>query len=243
MAKVPKTFRLNETQRRVCECVRTGVTYVDRDALQARLRELAFPIRFLDFETIMSAVPRYARTRPYQAIPFQWSLHTLKKDGTLGHDEYLCREDKDPRQELADALVGVLGDRRDRGSIVCYTRYEARVLQDLIASRPEHAADFTAIISRLFDLHPVIRDTVYDPEFHGSFSLKAVQPALLPEMGTYDDLAIGDGSQAGVAYLKMIDPNMPRKEARKIYDDLLQYCGRDTLSTVELYRKLLELAS
>jgi hypothetical protein len=70
-----------------------------------------------------------------------------------------------------------------------------------------------------------------------------VQPALLPEMGTYDDLAIGDGTQAGVAYLRMISSATPREEARNIYDDLLNYCGRDTLSTVELYRKLLELAS
>ena len=39
----------------------------------------------------MPPVPLYEGTRPYQTLPFQWSLHTVAADGALTHAAFLAR--------------------------------------------------------------------------------------------------------------------------------------------------------
>ena len=51
--------------------------------------------------------------------------------------------------------------------------------------------------------------------FHGSFSLKSVLPAIIPEMSYYN-LEIQEGQLASLEYLMMIDPSTPIKEKEKI---------------------------
>jgi hypothetical protein len=196
---------------------------------------MAYPIHFLDFETIGLAIPRYADTRPYQTIPFQWSDHILYEDGKLDHREYLCNEDRDPREEFTKTLLDALGTR---GSIVIYTSYETGVLNSLIEHLPEYADELQSVIERFIDLYKIIKDNFYAPRFYGSFSLKFVLPALVPEM-SYDKLSIQEGLQASLDYLRMIDPATPEDEKSKIREDLLVYCGQDTLAMVKIREELL----
>jgi len=232
---IPATFPLSQIQDRIRISVANQQEYIS-EYLKTELSEMQTPIHFLDFETIGPAIPRYAGTRPYQTIPFQWSDHILSEDGKLDHCEYLCNEDKDPREEFTQTLLDALGTE---GSIVIYTSYESGVLNSIIEHFPKYTDELWAIIDRFKDLHAIIRGHYYHPKFYGSFSLKYVLPALVPEM-SYDKLSIHDGMQASLDYLRMIDPETPEKEKTRIRTELLTYCGQDTLAMVKIRDELLD---
>jgi predicted RecB family nuclease len=235
IADIPDTFPLGEIQNRIRISVINQQNFIS-DKLKAELNEMHYPIHFLDFETIAPAVPRYAGTRPYQTIPFQWSDHILYKNGKLEHREYLCSEDKDPREEFTRTLLNAL---ETEGSIVIYTSYETGVLNSLIEHFPQYADALQSVVERFIDLHLIIRNNYYHPRFYGSFSLKYVLPALLPEM-TYDKLSIQDGIQAALEYLRMLDSSTSSEEKDRIRKDLLTYCGQDTLAMVKIREELLK---
>jgi hypothetical protein len=237
ISNIPRNFPLSEIQDRIRESVTNRQEYISED-LESELHDLEYPVHFLDFETIGPAIPRYAGTRPYQTIPFQWSDHILYEDGKLDHREYLCNEDKDPREEFTQTLLDAL---ETKGSIVIYTSYETGVLNSLIEHFPQYADQLQSVIDRFVDLYAIIRRHYYHPQFYGSFSLKYVLPALVPEM-SYENLSIQEGMQASLEYLRMIDPETPEDKKARIRSDLLTYCGQDTLAMVKIRDELLSRA-
>jgi len=234
ISNVPDSFPLSALQSRIRACVANREEYIDPELLD-ELMDVEYPIHFLDFETMGTAIPRYAGTRPYQTIPFQWSDHILHRDATLEHREYLCDEDKDPREVFASTLIESLGEN---GTIFIYTTYEKGVLNGVIEHLPQYQEQLLAIIDRFKDLHAVIRRCFYHPEFQSSFSLKSVLPAILPDM-SYEALSIQEGSQASVEYFRMLDPSTSPEEREKIKKDLLDYCGHDTLAMVRIREELI----
>ena len=204
--------------------------------LQAQLASLKEPVRYLDFETFAPAIPRFAGTRPYDAIPFLFSVHVERNGGTLEHIDQLHEGSDDPRPRLAERLLDALGRT---GTICTYSNYERRVLRDLAAALPERAAALGAIQDRLFDLLPLVRNNYYHPAFRGSFSIKGVLPALVPESG-YDDLSIADGQTAAARYVGALG-SADSAERRRTFEELRAYCERDTLAMVELRRALARL--
>jgi predicted RecB family nuclease len=231
---IPSSFPLDDIQSRIRSCVIKGEEYLSPE-LGSELKDVAYPVHFLDFETVAPAIPRYPDTRPYQMIPFQWSDHILQQDGTLEHREYLSDEDIDPREEFARSLVQALGGE---GSIFCYTFYEKRVIEELAEHIPRLSGRLRAVLSRFKDFHSLIRRFFYHPHFYGSFSLKSVLPALVPDM-KYEDLAIHDGNQASLEYLRMIDSSTPVMEKQEIKRNLKKYCGQDTFAMVKIREELL----
>lgn len=232
---IPDSFPLSKVPARIRECVINETDFVGSE-LSASLTEYECPIHFLDFETIAPAIPRYANTRPYQMLPFQWSDHVLSKDGNLDHKEYLCHEDNDPREEVARTLLETLGDR---GNICTYGNYEKRVISELADHLPHYRDQLQALLDRCRDLLARIRRGYYHPEFHGSFSVKNVLPVLVSSM-SYENLPIREGDQAGVEYLRMIDPETSPDEKERIRRDLLEYCRQDTLAMVRIREELLK---
>jgi hypothetical protein len=105
------------------------------------------------------------------------------------------------------------------------------------------AAELATLEAKLIDLHPVVKDCVYHPDFRGSFSLKYILTPLVPEL-TYDDLVIVDGRVASVeiARLLFVADKIPRHERDRVRQDLLDYCERDTWAMVKLVERLRELA-
>ena len=231
---IPASFPLSALQARMRECVINNAEYVGSE-LNTDLKEYEYPIHFLDFETIAPAIPRYANTSPYESLLFQWSDHILSQKGSLAHKEYLCCEDKDPREEAARALLEALGDR---GNICTYGNYEKQAISDLADHLPHYRDGLQALLPRCRDLLARIRRGYYHPQFHGSFSLKDVLPVLVPSM-SYENLPIQEGSMAGLEYLRMIDPETPLDEKEKIRSALLEYCGQDTLAMVRIREALL----
>jgi len=231
---IPHDFDgLTVLQQRVRDAVNAGNRYHD-PAIAAALAKAQFPVHFVDFETFMPALPVFAGTRPYQVIPFQWSDHVLAADGQVSHQEFLHDGPDDPRRRFAGSLLDAVGRV---ASVVVYTGYEEFCLRELEAALPEFASRLAHVRARLFDLHPVIKAHIYDPAFHGSFSIKTVLPALVPHLG-YDDLEIGDGLLASLAYEELRDPGTSSNRSAQLRAHLLGYCQRDTEALLELFRAL-----
>ncbi|MCX5999588.1 MAG: DUF2779 domain-containing protein [Chloroflexi bacterium] len=225
---------LNELQQRVRDCVVDNQVYLD-PAISNVFEGLEYPIHFLDFETFNPALPLYVGTRPYQAIPFQWSDHIMDSDGNLQHEEFLHDGSGDPREPLAKSLLKTLGTS---GSIVVYSGFEGARIRELAEALPRLSSDLLALLDgRIVDLLPIVRKYCYHPDFHGSFSLKAVLPSLVPDCG-YGDLEISDGGSASIAYAEIIDSETSADRRNKLRTNLLSYCKRDTEAMVRLIERL-----
>jgi predicted RecB family nuclease len=233
--EIPEDFSLTALEARIRSCLVEGKEFID-PRLADELRKVEYPVHFLDFETVGPAIPRYSQTRPFQTIPFQWSDYLLHADGTLEHREYLCAEDKDSREEFTRSLLDPLGEK---GTIFIYTTYEKDIIIGLAEESAQYREKLLPLPDRFKDLHALIRKYFYHPQFHGSFSLKDVLPALVPSM-KYETLAIQEGSMASLQYLRMLDPSASSEEKEKIRKDLLAYCGHDTLGMVKIREELLK---
>ncbi|MCH8921475.1 MAG: DUF2779 domain-containing protein [Chloroflexi bacterium] len=231
---IPAEFPgLSALQQRVRDCVAAGQPYVDPE-LRAALQEVTYPLHFLDFETFNPALPIYPGTRPYQVIPFQWSLHVRDRAGDLSHHSFLADGDGDPREGFAASLLDAIGPE---GTIIAYSSYEQTIIKQLAGDLPQYAERLLDLNTRFLDLLEVLRAYYYHPDFHGSYSIKAVLPALVPDAG-YQDLGIQDGSQASLTFTQIIAPETGEDERKGLREALLAYCQRDTEAMVWIFDAL-----
>lgn len=235
IGEIPKGFALTERQKRAWECVKNGRRWFGK-GLKDALAGIDYPLYFMDFETLAPALPRFAGMRPYDQMPFQWSVHLQRKSGAaLEHHEFLADNADDPRPEFFRSLLQVIGRK---GSIVVYSKgFESGCLKNLAQWLPKHEDQIKAIQERLWDLLAVMRANVYHPGFAGTFSLKSVLPALIPEM-SYEDMEVSEGSEAGLAWEKMIHGQVDAAERKRLREALLAYCKQDTLAMVRLLEAL-----
>ena len=236
---IPEDYPLTGRLRRACASVQMGEPWYSRE-IGEELRKLKYPLYFADFETVNPALPRFVGMRPYNQIPFQWSVHVLLKPGKAPDNfEFLETDRSDRRPAFISALCDVLGDV---GSIVVYhQQFESQRLADLSSWLPEFSSRITKIHGRLWDLLPIVRDHVYHPAFGGSYSLKSVLPALVPEM-TYEGMEVADGQTAGLVWESLMRGGLDWGERARIRKALLDYCGQDTLGMVRLIEKLQDVA-
>lgn len=233
---------LNEKQKRQVQFnLYDRGTYIDKKGIQNFLDTLSYPIYFLDFETMQLAVPQFPGTRPYQQIPFQYSLHYIEKPGgELKHKEFLAVSGKDPRRAIAESLC------RDIPMHTCVTAYnrgfECGRINELALQFPDLADHLLNIRSNIQDLlTPFQSGYYYNRAMGGSFSIKSVLPALFPddpELDYHNLEGVHNGGEAMAIFPKIKDMN-PEGQA-KARRDLLAYCKLDTLAMVKVWQKLLE---
>jgi predicted RecB family nuclease len=239
ISDIPADFPLSERQRRACTCVQTGEPWFSTE-LGKELGRLKYPLHFMDCESVNPAIPRFSGMRPFDQLPFQWSLHVRRQpDAELEHCEFLATDRSDPRQEFITSLCGALGES---GSIVVYAAFETQRLSELAAWLPEFADRIKKIQSRLWDLLPIVRNHVYHPAFAGSYSLKSVLPALVPEI-TYDGMKVSNGRDAGLAWESLIRGGLDQSERDRIGKAMLDYCGQDTLALVKIVATLRSIST
>lgn len=238
--RIPPDFPLSDRQRRACRSVQTQETYVGKE-LKENLEQMVYPLFFMDFESVSPPIPRYAGMQPYDHIAFQWSVHVRRRPGReLEHFEFLAESSYDPRLPFLTSLLEVLGDE---GHIVVYNRaFESQRLGELARWFPDYADSIAQVQARLWDLLDTVRKNVYHPRFRGSFSLKSVLPALLPDM-TYEGMEVSNGREAGVAWEKLFRGQVSQSEELGLRISLLAYCGQDTLAMVRLLDFLLKASS
>src|SRR5437588_724227 len=211
------------------------------DEIARQLEPFGGRLGFLDFETIIRAIPVWPGMAPWQQAAAQFSYHERQPDGHYTHAAFLAEGPDDARPKLAAAMVRATA-HADR--VVMYTSFEKTRIRELQRAVPELAGELAALEAKLLDLHPVVKNCVYHPNFLGSFSLKDILTPLVPEL-TYDDLVIVDGRVASVeiARLLFVADKIPRHERDRVRRDLLNYCERDTWAMVKLVERLQELAA
>lgn len=228
---IPSDFKLTGKQ----EIQKKNEVYVNKEAIKHFLKTLSYPLYYLDFETIDFAIPKFDNSKPWQKIPFQYSLHVVKKEGKKPeHFDFLADGSEDPRPKFLSELKKVLGDN---GSIVVYNQaFEIGRLKELGENLPEYKKWVESVLDRVVDLLVPFRNfSYYNPSQKGSFSIKEVLPALTGK--GYEGMDISDGGTASVEFCNMAYEN--GKDVRK---DLLKYCGLDTLAMMWIVEKLKKIA-
>ncbi|MBK6650666.1 MAG: DUF2779 domain-containing protein [Betaproteobacteria bacterium] len=225
---------LNPKQLLVKTHTLANTVYFDAEGAAADLAPYPLPAYFLDFETINFAVPIWKGTRPYQQNVFQFSLHTLAESGHLAHCEFLDVSGEDPAMPFAQALIAGCGTR---GPVYVYNAgFEGSRIRELAARYPELSAALLAIHDRMVDLLPIARDRYYHPSQQGSWSIKKVLPAVVPEL-RYDRLdGVQDGGMAMEAFQEAIHPSTLLERKAQIKKQLLAYCKLDTYAMVRLWQ-------
>lgn len=235
MKDVPDEL-LNAKQLRVKKHTLNGKVYFDAKGAAANLAAYKLPAMFLDFETIAYAVPMWAGTRPYQQIPFQFSLHRLLRTGRTEHRGFLDLSGRDPSAAFVKALIEACA--RTEPIFVYNKEFEGARIEELAKRFPRSASKLLAIAKRLVDLLTVTQDHYYHPDQQGSWSIKAVLPTVASEL-RYDDLdGVQDGGGAQAAFLEAVHPDTTDSRAREIEQQLWRYCRLDTFAMVRLWAHL-----
>ena len=224
---------LNEKQKRIKTVTVSGESYFDQQATSEALAAYPLPAYFMDFETIQYAVPIWKGTRPYQKIPFQFSVHCLSPTGKLGHDGFLDLSGDDPSIAFAEALIRACGDT---GPIYVYNEgFEKRIIRELAERLPNLAEPLLALNARVVDLLRLAREHYYHRSQQGSWSIKDVLPALCPDL-RYDDLnGVQDGGMAMESFLEALAAQTSDARKAEIERELEEYCRLDTYAMVRMW--------
>jgi hypothetical protein len=241
-------------------------------AVVKRLDDLAFPLHFVDFETLAPALPLFVGTRPYETTRVQWSIHSLHTNGVITHAEWLVEDaERNPDEEFMDSLLRTLPTV---GTFVHYSPYERTQMVDIACLHPRFRPPLVAHIPGFYDSlvrklkkrnisYPelrrptegglldfdlgaqVVKDGCFHPVFGAQgkgWTIKSAIKVLAPDLPAYDTLAVGNGAQAMMATAQMLDPATDCETADKIRAELLEYCAQDTMSMVLIYQTLAAVA-
>lgn len=242
LRKVPDERLEKAIHQKVLRVTKSGRAELS-DEGRAITRSLPHPRYYLDFETIAFAIPRWAGTRPYQQVPFQFSCHVELAPGIVAPAAFLSRDGKDPRRAFAEALIfavnptmfadmGVNSDKP--GPVLVYNApFERGRISELAAYFPDLADRLLAINERMVDLLPIVREHYYHPEMRGSWSLKAVLPTIGSGLD-YESMTVANGGMAQDAYLEMIHPDTTPERKEELRQGLLDYCALDTYGLLKL---------
>ena len=234
IAKLPEINWLSDIQNRTITSVRNSKEYI-KPTLGLSLAKLKYPLFFMDFETIISPLPIFLKSFPFEPLPCMWSLHILDGKGdNLSYYNFYDFSGNDPRKDFIIKLIDILGDS---GDILIYSDYEKRILHQIILSYPELKNDIENIISRCVDMLKLVKENYYHPGFKGSFSLKSVSK-ILPDGDIYNSEYVNSGDDASRVLMQLITGKIEKKSIPIYEQELLSYAEKDTLSLVNLYNHL-----
>ncbi len=236
---IPHGFKLLDSHRDQIISWNENREIIHREEIERTFNDFQFPLYFLDYETYAPAIPVFEGTRPYQHIPFQYSLHILHENGSeTEHREYLHLDNSNPIPALSAQLRSDIGNTGT--VIVWHSTFENGRNKELAAAVPSLSEFLTGLNNRMFDLKDIIAKRMYvHKDFRGSASIKKVLPVLVPKL-SYASLPINDGGKATSEWGRMVFELTDGTEKETIRQQLLDYCKLDTLAMVEIYNKLLE---
>ena len=236
--------KLSDKQQIQHKCAKSGTHYIDKKELQKFVKKLEYPLYFMDFESYNTSIPLYDGLKPYQQIPFQFSVHVVNKKGQKPkHHSFIAEGSDDPRSKFVKELKKVLGKK---GNIIVYNQsFEQTVLNKIVEYLPSNKRWVNSTIKRMVDLLIPFRSfDYYHPHQHGSASIKKVLPVLTGQ--TYENFEIANGNDASLSYLFITHGSYDGKKAtaeetKKIRGDLEKYCGLDTEGMIWILDKLREM--
>ncbi|MDP2704791.1 MAG: DUF2779 domain-containing protein [bacterium] len=239
ISDIPLDFELSESQERQVMATRSGEQEIDKEEVREFLSSFEFPLYFFDYESMTGVIPVFDGTRPYQQVPFQYSLHIQNEPGgSLTHKEYLHTENSNPVLPL---LKQMREDFGSRGSVISWSkRFEMKRNEEMALMHPEFAPFLNDINDRMADLMvPFSKGWFVDKDFFGSASLKAVLPVLAPEL-SYKELEVSHGGMAQRVWMETVLKSRNSETKNEIMGNLRKYCTLDTYAMYAVYKRLLE---
>lgn len=233
---VPENFALSKSNKLQLEVYQRSKPFIDKKAVKNFISNLDLSLFFMDFETFQPAVPLFDNSRPFQQIPFQYSIHLKEKNSSeLKHFQFLAEPGEDPRLKFIESL---LKDVKGKEHIIVYNKaFEITRLKEIARDFPQYSDEIQKLILRIKDLMvPFQKKYYYVPEMKGSYSIKAVLPALVPDLN-YDRLEINEGGLASMAY-ERLQTETDLMFIADVKQQLLEYCKIDTLGMVKILEKL-----
>lgn len=209
---------------------------IDFVALKSFFDDATYPVYFFDIEAAQPAIPVFDGTSPFQALPFQFSLHyKAAENEPLQHFEYIIPPGWDGRKQFLEMFLEYT---QSPGVIVVFnTLLEKGILYQLGKLFPEYAHDIKERMTRFRDIEQIFKnDAYYHPAMNGAYSMKAILPAIDPRLG-YQQLEVKDGSDAMLLYASL-HPEMPEDALQKALTQLKDYCRMDTLAVSYVYEYL-----
>lgn len=236
---VPNDFELSDNQRRQVDTAQSGKEYIDKKGISEFLETMQYPLAFLDYETYPSAIPKYNRYRPYQQIPFQFSLHVIESPNSESiHYDFIYTGQDCPDEYFSEALKKHIPKT---GSVIVWNQRFEQGINKQLGERLSDYKDFMQDVNnRVVDLMiPFFgKTTMYDhPEFKGSASIKYVLPALVPHL-SYKNMHIQEGGTASDAWNRIVSGEYSEDDKNMKIQALKDYCHLDTLAMVEIWRVL-----
>ena len=240
ISNIPLDFDLSEKQQKQVMAVKSGEQEIDKEEIREFLSTFEFPLHFFDYETLSGVIPAFDGTRPYQQVPFQYSLHIQEElNGSLAHKEYLHTENSSPVPPL---LKQMKKDFNGQGTVVSwYKQFEMKRNDEMALMYPEFANFLHDINDRMVDLMvPFSKGWFVDKDFFGSASLKAVLPVLVPEL-SYQELEVSHGGMAQRVWMETVLDGKNLETKNEIMSGLRKYCTLDTYAMYAIYKHLSEL--
>ena len=240
IGEIPDDFEMTANQKAAVQNYKSGETYIDAPRIKEFTRSLKYPIYHLDFETFQQAIPKFKGITPFMQIPFQYSIHIEHGKSRLEHREFLAKEGADPRYELAKKLCKDIP--KDVIVLAYNMHFEKGVIKRLASEFEDLKEHLLAINENMQDLMiPFAKRWYVDPKMQGSYSIKYVLPALVPQMQeAYKELdGVQNGSEAMNAYATL--ETLEEEEKQKLKSALLSYCRLDTLAMVKILEQFRSL--
>ena len=237
---IPSSEKLTKAQKIKVDLVKVNKVVVDKKAIKLFLKSFSYPFYYFDFETYQQAIPKFAGVKPFQQIPFQYSLHIMRNSTKLDHVEFLAQSGSDPRDDLVKQLISDIPP--DVTVLAFNASFEKSVLVELSKQFPKYKKHLQNIINNLVDLaEPFRKKYYYHPEMKGKFSIKIILPLLVPEMEKeYENLEIQNGSEAMQSFANLVKIN-DQNQINRTRKNLIKYCELDTLAMVKIHDKLVKL--
>lgn len=217
---------------------KSNKAWINQD-IRNHFKDWVWPFYFMDFETVQQTVPVIQNTKPFEQLPFQWSVHKWDKpENDIEEFSFLEFENQSMELNFLDKLVKTLGNK---GTIFVHNHpFEKSVLNKL-KEKPNlnhFANDIENIIDRIVDTLALTRHNFYSPEMFGKYSLKKIVKGI-PTNITYesdDEQSVSDGGDAQLAWFICTDPISKKEDKDKMKQELIKYCAKDTRAMYDLIK-------
>ena len=235
---IPEDFDLSEIQRRACTAVQTGQPYYSTE-LAKELRTLKYPLFFMDFETVNPAIPRFPGMRPFDQIPFQWSVHVQREPGAEPeHYEFLATDKSDPRREFIEFALRCAGRTGQHRRVQRHVRV-AEALRACRMAAGVRGADRANTATPL-GLAARHAEPCVPPGIRG-IVLAEGRSACARSRDDIRRHGGGERAGRGLAWESLVRGLWMDQSATGSEKALREYCGQDTLALVSLVEKLRKL--
>ena len=245
LRNLPDGVLTNERHEIIRQAHQTNIPYISKEMVK-KVRSLPGPYFFMDFETVMQGVPLIPNTKPNDAVPFQWSVHSIKDlVNTTGLNDGKAFLDFLSPTLFRDFLISLISTLGESGTIFVHHQLtEIKALRYLAAQKQcDDLKDAVEkIILRIEDTLDLVRDGMYFPEMglsEGStYSIKTITKVIPTSVDYQEDGELGSGNDAQLIWFKCTDlkQRLSESEIQALTNNLLKYCAKDTLALVDLVR-------